>query len=204
MRRRTYPASPAAIGRHRGLIKFRLGESAAFIVLGGIALKFSGLEAFAVVVSLTLLITSLVLLPQHVCHIVELPLKTYIMEGCLKPCLVTIPLAAVLYGMHSRFEVRSWFGLSGMLAASSLVYLATVAWMTFSPVEKAGNQWLSLGILEVLADHARPILSKVRNGKSLSRAGQRPGSTDRASEPDRTSSARASARSPKQVPGEGV
>jgi len=39
------------IGRHKGLIGYRLGESAIIIVVGSIALKFSGLVAFSLVIT---------------------------------------------------------------------------------------------------------------------------------------------------------
>ncbi len=150
------------IGRHKGLIAFRLGEAAAIIAIGGIALEFSGLEAFAVVISATLLLTSLVLVPRLVCQIVGMPLRTYLSEGCLKPCLATIPFIMTLYVLHSWLTVKSWFGLLGILAAGGLVYSATLLWVAFRSGGENGKQWLSLGVLAILAEKVRPILSKAR------------------------------------------
>ncbi len=147
------------MGRHKGLIGYRLGEAAAFIVLGGIALKLSGLEAFSIVVSATLLLTSLILVPRHVCQILDLPLRTYLIEGCLKPCLLTIPCAAALLALHSWVAVGSWLVLLSLLAAGGLVYLATLLWAALRSKRGAGNQWSSIGVLEVLAERARPMLS---------------------------------------------
>jgi O-antigen/teichoic acid export membrane protein len=150
------------IGRHKGLIGFRLGEAASFVLVGTIALKFSGLTAFALVVSATLMITSLVLLPRHMCKILSLPLSTYLTEGCLKPSLMAIPFVATLFALRSLFALKSWIDLMGVLIVASFVYLAALVWITFRPKKASGSQWSSLGILELLAKRARPVLAKAR------------------------------------------
>ena len=149
------------MGKHKGLIGYRLGEAAVFIVLGGIALKLSGLIAFSIVVSVTLLLTSLILVPRHVCHILGLPLRTYLFDGCLKPWLLTIPFALVLLGLHSWFVVGSWFVLLALLATGGLTYLATLFTISTLPSKKVGTGWASMGVLEILAERSRPILSKL-------------------------------------------
>ena len=148
------------IGKHKGLIAYRLGEAAAFILLGGIALKLWGLEAFSIVVSATLLLTSLILVPRHVCHIVGLPLRTYLLKGCLKPCLLALPFAVALVALHSRYEVGSWLVLVGCLATGGLVYLITLFGVSLRSGDETSTPWGSLEILQVLAARVRPILSK--------------------------------------------
>jgi O-antigen/teichoic acid export membrane protein len=150
------------IGRHKGLIGFRLGEAAAIVVLGGIALKLSGLLAFSVVVSATLLFTSLILVPRHVCRLLGMSLSSYLIEGCLKPCLLAVPLSVFLVCLHSWFAVRSWFGLLSLITVGGVVYLASLLWMGLRQGKESVDHWASLGILDVLAERTRPILSKVR------------------------------------------
>jgi O-antigen/teichoic acid export membrane protein len=148
------------MGQHKGLIVYRLGEAAAFVFLGGVALKLSGLEAFSIVVSATLVFTSLILVPRHVCQILGLPLRTYLFEGCLKPCLLTIPFAGSLFALHLWLAVGSWLTLLSLLAAGGLVYLATLIAVSLRSGRDRGDRWTSMGILRVLAERARPILSK--------------------------------------------
>jgi O-antigen/teichoic acid export membrane protein len=144
------------IGRHKGLIVYRFGEAGAIILIGGAALKWYGLEAFAAVIALTLIITSLVLVPRHLCQMLGLPLRSYLNDGFLKPCLLTIPFAAALYGLHSWTTVTSWLGLISVLAVGGLVHLASLAWATFRPGKESANQWTSLGVLEIIAQRLRP------------------------------------------------
>ncbi|HEV1995801.1 MAG TPA: oligosaccharide flippase family protein [Candidatus Acidoferrum sp.] len=146
------------IGRHKGLIAYRLGEAGAITLIGGVMLKMYGLEAFALVIAITLMITSLVLVPRHLCRMLGLPLGSYLKDGFLKPVLLTLPFAATLYALHSWTVVRSWFGLVGVLAAGGVVHLATLAWAAFRPGKKSENQWTSLGVLEIVAERLRPIL----------------------------------------------
>ncbi|MGB8522550.1 MAG: oligosaccharide flippase family protein [Candidatus Acidiferrales bacterium] len=150
------------MGRHKGLIGFRLGEGAAFVVLGGIALKLSGLFAFSVVVSATLLLTSLILVPRHVCRLLGMSLSSYLIEGCLKPCLLAVPLSVSLFCLHSWFAVKSWIGLLSLVAVGGVVYFASLLWVGFRQRKESGDHWTSLGILDVLVEKVRPMLSKLR------------------------------------------
>jgi len=147
------------IGRHRGLIVYRVAEAAAFVLLGAVALKLSGLGAFAIVVSITLMLTSLILVPKHVCHILGLRLRSYLWSGCFKPSLLTIPFALVLLGVHRVLLIRSWFEVVVALAIGGLAYAGTLLWAALWPQGRAGFEAVSFEILNVLTDRFRSKLS---------------------------------------------
>jgi len=149
------------IGKHRMLVFYRFLEGGTIIVLGGLALKLVGLLAFTVVIAATLILTSLILVPKRLCQILEMPLTTYLVDACLKPCILAIPCTAALFALHRSFKVNSWIGLLGALGASGIVYLGTLSWAAFRRRAHTGNRLISLGVLDVLAERVRPLLAKV-------------------------------------------
>lgn len=114
------------IERHKQLIWYRLGEGLSIALLGSAALRIAGLEGFAVVIAVTLLLSSLILVPRHLCRIVELPLRTYLSEGCLKPCLAALPAAAVFMALRALFAADTWPTLFLVLFVGSLSYVLTL------------------------------------------------------------------------------
>jgi O-antigen/teichoic acid export membrane protein len=143
------------IGRHKGLIPYRIAEAAAFVLLGAVALKLSGLNAFAAIVSLTLIITSLVLVPRHVCGIVGLPMRSYLWSGCLKPSLLAVPFTLLLLGIHRTVFIGSWFEIAVVLALGCVAYAGTLLWAAFFPQGRPGFEAWSFDILQVLAGRFR-------------------------------------------------
>jgi len=135
------------IERHKQLIWYRMGEGLSIALLGSAALRISGLEAFALVITLTLLLTSLILVPRHLCRIVELPLRTYLAEGCLKPCVAALPVAAVFMTLRGLLGVDTWPTLFFTLFIGTLAYVLTLFAMLSGPPALFG--WLVPGILHV-------------------------------------------------------
>src|SRR5207253_6923393 len=69
------------IDRHKQLLWYRLGEGISITVFGAAALEVMGLQGLAIVMAATLLLTSLVLVPRHLCKILDLPLRRYLLQG---------------------------------------------------------------------------------------------------------------------------
>ncbi len=135
------------IERHKQLIWYRLGEGLSIALLGSAALRVAGLEGFAAVIALVLLLTSLILVPRHLCRIVELPLSTYLVEGCLKPCLAALPAAAAFMALRALLTVDSWPTLFLVLFVGCLVYALTLFAMVSGP--PAIFSWVVPRILQV-------------------------------------------------------
>lgn len=160
------------IERHKPLIWYRLGEGLSITLLGSAALRIAGLEGFALVIAATLLLTSLILVPRHLCRILEMPLRTYLVEGCLKPCIAALPVAAAFLGLRSLLVVDTWSAILLALLAGGLVYALTMFVMLYS--SQPFIAWLTPGILHVfdqkfLRSHGlkiRPVANTIYSGES--------------------------------------
>lgn len=137
------------IERHKGLIWYRLGEGLAIAVLGSVAVRIWGLWGFALVIAVTLLLTSLILVPRHLCRILGLPLRAYLVEGALKPCVLALPLAAVLLGVRSQLVVHAWSTMVIGILLGGMAYAMTLSLVIFYGSRPALS-WLSVGVLQVL------------------------------------------------------
>lgn len=114
------------IERHKQLLWYRLGEGLSISVLGSVALHFTGLQGLATVMAVTLLLTSLVLVPRHLCKILGLPLRRYLIQGCVKPCLLSLPAAATFLACRFIFDVDAWLDVLLTALAGCLVYALTL------------------------------------------------------------------------------
>jgi O-antigen/teichoic acid export membrane protein len=114
------------IERHKELLWYRLGEGLSITVLGSIALHYVGLEGLAFVIMVTLLLTSLVLVPRHLCKILDLPLRRYLFRGCVQPCLLSLPIAATFVILQYFLDFHSWPDLLLAALAGCLIYALTL------------------------------------------------------------------------------
>lgn len=146
------------IERHKALIWFRLGEGLSVAILGSIALKLWGLYGFAVVIMATLVTTSIVLVPRHLCKILGLSLGRYLLEVSLKPCILALPAVSAYIAIEQEFQIRGWRDLVTAGIAGALVYAAT---LLIAALASSGPQvrWYTVGILGALAQRFLPVLS---------------------------------------------
>ncbi len=142
------------IERHKKLVWYRLGEGLSIVLIGSACLRIWGLVGFAFAIAVTLMLTSLVLLPRHLCNILELPFGVYLKEACLKPCTVAAPAAVVLLIMRSLWVVDSWPILIFILLLAASIYVLTLLLLMFRRPYRS-KSWFSIGILEVLAKKLR-------------------------------------------------
>jgi len=137
------------IAQHRELMWYRLGEGLSIALLGTVFLRIWGLSGLALVSAVTLLLTNLVLIPRHLCRILSLSLRTYLEEGCLKPCVLALPFAGILMGARWLFVVNTWPVLTLSLLAAGLTYIIILSIFIFR-IQIVGMHWLSLGLFEIL------------------------------------------------------
>ncbi len=145
------------IERHKALIWFRLAEGLSVAVLGSIALKFWGLEAFAAVIMVTLLTTSIVLVPRHLCKILGLTLHRYLCDGILKPAILAIPAVGVYVIVDHVFRIGGWRDLLLAGASGALVYAATLCAAAI-PSSGPEVRWYTIGVLRLLAQRFLPSI----------------------------------------------
>lgn len=144
------------VGRHKGLIWYRLGEGLSIAILGTILLPVWGLPGLAVAMAAPLLLSSLILIPRHLCGILNMPLRTYLQEGCMKPCLLALPFAATLLASRSVVTVDKWLTVILVLLAAGFIYLLTLLVSIRCRSVPVVN-WFSLGVLEVLDERLRRV-----------------------------------------------
>ncbi len=118
------------IERHKQLFWYRFGEGISITVLGAVGLQIAGLQGLAIVMAATLLLTSLVLVPRHLCKILDLPLRRYLLQGCVKPCLLALPSAATFLACRFIFQVDSWPDFLFTALAGCLVYTLTLLFVS--------------------------------------------------------------------------
>jgi len=118
------------IEKHKQLVWYRLGEGLSITVLGSAALRIAGLEGFALVIAVTLLFTSLVLVPRHLCRILNLPLRRYLVQGCVKPCVLAFPMAATLVALRYFLMVNGWPAVLFAALVGGLVYALTLLFVS--------------------------------------------------------------------------
>ena len=146
------------IERHKALIWFRLGEGLSVAILGGIALKFWGLYAFAAVIMVTLLTTSIILVPHHVCKILGLSLRSYLFEGPVKSCILALPTVGIFVLVHHMFAVSGWHDLLIAAAAGGCVYSISLSAAAVASSRAAGK-WYAVGVLQAVIRRIFPVLS---------------------------------------------
>jgi O-antigen/teichoic acid export membrane protein len=137
------------IERHKQLMWYRVAEGVSITVLGSIALYGWGLEAFAFVIAVTLLSTNLFFIPLHLCKILDLPLRRYLLQGCVKPCILALPAAVVLVVLRFILPVESWPAMVLVLLMGGLTYGLTLLLVTLKR-SRPTLGWASIGILRLL------------------------------------------------------
>jgi O-antigen/teichoic acid export membrane protein len=146
------------IERHKALIWYRLGEGLSVLILGSIALKFGGLEAFAAVIASTLLVTSLILVPRHLCAILSLSLRHYLTEGILKPAVLALPVIGAFAIIHRMFQVTGWRDLLLAGFAGACVYALTLLAAALVG-SRVVQKWYGIGVLDLVAQRFLPALN---------------------------------------------
>jgi O-antigen/teichoic acid export membrane protein len=146
------------IERHKALIWYRLSEGLSVLIIGSIALKTWGLVGFAWVIAVTLVTTSLFLVPRHLCKILGLSLRRYLVEGLLKSCVLALPAIGTYALLHRLLSINSWRDLLMAAVAGGCVYALTLLAAAFVG-SRSSERWYSVGILQLVAQRFLPVLA---------------------------------------------
>ncbi|HXF13524.1 MAG TPA: hypothetical protein VN517_10260, partial [Terriglobales bacterium] len=128
---------------------FRLGEGLSVAILGSIALKLWGLEAFAAVIMVTLLTTSIILVPRHMCKVLGISLRQYFCEGILKPSILAVPTIIAYVMIEHTFQITGWRDLLVAALAGSFCYVGTLALATFVTCHSTAGYY-RLDVLQIV------------------------------------------------------
>ncbi len=145
------------IERHKVLIWYRLAEGLSVAIFGSVALKLWGLLGFAAVICATLLTTSIVLVPRHLCKILGLSLRRYLFDGLLKPLALALPTIGAYLALHRMFLVAGWRDILLCALAGAAVYATTLLAAAFVS-SGTPESWHSVGVLQAITQRFLPAL----------------------------------------------
>jgi O-antigen/teichoic acid export membrane protein len=127
------------MARHRTLACVRLVEGLANLALSVALLHYYGIVGVAVGTLIPQLCSNLLFLPQHLCRVLGVGLRTYLRQAYLAPLLLCAPMVALLLWLHFAFPVRNYKELLLQAIASGLVYGIGLTWFLLTQ-EQMGLQ----------------------------------------------------------------
>jgi O-antigen/teichoic acid export membrane protein len=154
------------IGRHKPLIWFRFGEGLGTVLLGIILIHPLGLTGYALASVIIPLLINLIMIPRYACKIVDLPLRTYLLNGCIKACLFCIPFAAAMFAVVHVLPTNTWRGLTAATVLGTVVYCSTLATATLIS-RRLGRFWFSLDTFSFIQRSLAGKASSVEIGSSF-------------------------------------
>ena len=122
-------ASPKILygmARHLTLGKARLAEAAANVVLSIILLHFYGVWGVALGAAIPKFFASVFFLPAHLCHILNVSIRSFVREAYMWPLVTCLPMTAVLYFLHRQSAPHHLWPLLMETIIGGLVYGCTL------------------------------------------------------------------------------
>jgi len=130
------------VGKHQRLAAVLLMEGAANLLLSLILVRPLGIMGVALGTALPLLCTSLIFLPRHLCHILNVPLRAYMQEAYLAPLGLSAPFGALLLAFRFFLLAHNRRTLCLQIAAAGLVYATGLVWL-FVSGDATTSPWLA-------------------------------------------------------------
>jgi O-antigen/teichoic acid export membrane protein len=117
------------MARHRTLAFVWLAEGVVNLILSIVLLRYYGVTGVAIGTTIPQLCTNLFFLPQHLCRVLGLRLRTFVRQTYLAPTLLCVPLVAVLLTTRHFFVAHTYLELLSQVAAGGLVYAVGLFWL---------------------------------------------------------------------------
>jgi len=119
------------IGRHRVLASVLLLEGSLNLVLSLLLVRHFGIVGVALGTAIPLACTSLVFLPRHLCHVLNLPLRGSLTRIYRLPLILCIPMTGVLWAINHAFPVHRSSEVLLQIACGGVVYGAGLLGVIF-------------------------------------------------------------------------
>jgi O-antigen/teichoic acid export membrane protein len=116
------------LGRQRTFALMTMLDGLANLLLSIALVKPWGILGVAWGTAIPLACTSLLFLPRHVCRMLHVPLRTFLLQAYQVPLALTIPMACVLWVLRLWLPVPGYGGLLLEAGVAGLVYCAGLAW----------------------------------------------------------------------------
>lgn len=122
-------ASPKILygmARHLTLGKARIIEAAANLVLSIILLRYYGIWGVALGTAIPKLFACICFLPAHLCHILKVPIRSFLWGAYMWPAVTCLPMTVALLFFHHRLEPHTWLQLVIQTGIAILIYGLTL------------------------------------------------------------------------------
>jgi len=116
------------MAKHRTWAWVVLAEGIANLILSVILVRPYGILGDAIGTAIPLTCSMIFFLPQHLCHLLGIKIRTYLYQAFALPLLLCAPLIAALLLMQRWFVPRRLSELLLQLAIAGLVYGIGLAW----------------------------------------------------------------------------
>lgn len=129
------------MGRHRVLASVLLLEGGVNLLLSLLLARRFGVIGVAWGTAIPLACTSLFFLPQHLCHVLDMPLRRFLNRAYRLPLVLGAFQAAVLWFVSREFPVHGYAGVLLEIASSGIVYCAGLGWAVFRGGSSRPRLW---------------------------------------------------------------
>lgn len=127
------------MARHRTVAFVWLAEGVVNLILSIVLLRRYGVVGVAIGTAIPQLCTNLFFLPQHLCRVLGIRLRTFLSQAYFVPVLLSLPLIAEMLLMRHFFAAHTYLDLAAQVAAGCLVYSAGLLWFLLTR-EQVGMQ----------------------------------------------------------------
>jgi O-antigen/teichoic acid export membrane protein len=115
----------AGMARHKILAYVALGEGIANLALSIVLVRRIGAIGVAWGTVIPHLISTTVVIPFYTLRTLKLSVRTYVIQGFLRPILCAIPVAALCYGFSQYVETPTWLTFGSEVAVVGVVLAIT-------------------------------------------------------------------------------
>jgi O-antigen/teichoic acid export membrane protein len=136
------------MGRHRALASVLLLEGAANLLLSLILVRPLGVLGVALGTAIPLTCTSILFLPEHVCRLLRIPLRTCLNRCYRLPLILCIPFTFVLWLLGRTFEIHSYSAVIAQFSCGAAVYGAGLGWVVLRRGARAAPMKAFVYLLE--------------------------------------------------------
>lgn len=126
------------MARHKTLAVVLMVEAIANLVLSIALAPHHGLLGVAWGTAIPLALTNLFFLPVHLCRLLQVRIRDFLMESYFYPVLAVIPAGAALWAANRWIHATNWFGLIGTLLIGGLAYAPALLLYLFFVENKPG------------------------------------------------------------------
>jgi O-antigen/teichoic acid export membrane protein len=129
------------MARHRKLAFVWLAEGVVNLILSIVLLRYYGVIGVAIGTAIPQLCTNLFFLPEHLCRVLGMGLRTFVRQTYLAPALLCAPLVGALLLMRHYFVAHTYWGLLAQVVAGGLVYGVGLSWFLLTKEQMGIELW---------------------------------------------------------------